>query len=368
MQGLLVGADVFVTDLPMRQLQDAGLAPADLRLRFPSLVVATLSPFGASGPWAERHGDELVTFSMGGLAYSTPGMPDAAADLYDEPPLHPTCFAAETIAGLACATAIMAAINGRETTQQGCHIDISQQAAVAAMQIRDLMNSSYGNTRYNRLLNPVTIGRMPNFYLPCRDGYVTVAAPMDIHWERLVEAMGQPDWAKSADYASSMARTANWVALRDKLIEWTRTLGGEELHELAEKYSLPIFPFYSIRKMAESEHARERGTLVEVELGGRKGRMPAAPFACGRRHGACAIRRRARRASELILRDRLECRHEPAIPPLAPGGNKGARFRAVQSQARSIPGGLAWPGPKSFLIEFKGGLPLGKAPPFSRVV
>jgi crotonobetainyl-CoA:carnitine CoA-transferase CaiB-like acyl-CoA transferase len=147
---------------------------------------------------------------------------------------------------------------------------------------------------------------MPNFYLPCRDGYVTVAAPMDIHWQRLIEAMGEPDWAKSADYASSGARTANWIALRDKLIEWTMTLDGDKLHVLAEKYQLPIFPFYSIRKMAESDHAKARRTLVEVELGDRKGRMPAAPV--GMQRTPWAMRYPAPRLgehSDLVLRQRL---------------------------------------------------------------
>src|SRR5262245_19027050 len=122
MQRLLFGADVFVTNLPADRLKAAGLAPAVLRSLFSRLIVATVSPFGSNGPWAERHGDELVTFATGGIAYSTPGMPDASEDLYREPPLHPTRFAAEMITGLACASAIMAAVNGRELTRQVCHI------------------------------------------------------------------------------------------------------------------------------------------------------------------------------------------------------------------------------------------------------
>ena len=81
MQRLLAAADVFVTNRPVQQLRAAGLAPDVLRRRFPRLVIATLSPFGSNGPWADRHGDELVTYAMGGLAYSTPGMPDASAGL-----------------------------------------------------------------------------------------------------------------------------------------------------------------------------------------------------------------------------------------------------------------------------------------------
>ena len=275
---LLDKSDIFISNLPTKALEAAGVAPAALRQRFPRLIVTTILPFGPTGPWAERLGDELVTYAMGGMAYSTPGMPDAADDLIKEPPLHPACFVAETISGVVAAEATMAALLGRGHTDEGCHVELSQQAAMAALQIRDVTNASYVGSHYNRLLNPITIGRMPNFYVPCKDGYVTVAAPMEIHWERLTQTMGDPEWARSELYATETARTANWVTLRMKIIEWTMTLTGDELHAFAEQAQLPIFPFYSIRKMANSEHSRERRTLVEVEIGGKAARMPAAPL------------------------------------------------------------------------------------------
>jgi crotonobetainyl-CoA:carnitine CoA-transferase CaiB-like acyl-CoA transferase len=275
---LLDKSDIFISNLPAKALEAAGVAPAALRQRFPRLIVTTILPFGPTGPWAERLGDELVTYAMGGMAYSTPGMPDAADDLIKEPPLHPACFVAETISGVVAAEATMAALLGRGHTDEGCHVELSQQAAMAALQIRDVTNASYVGSHYNRLLNPITIGRMPNFYVPCKDGYVTVAAPMEIHWERLTQTMGDPEWARSELYATETARTANWVTLRMKIIEWTMTLTGDELHAFAEQAQLPIFPFYSIRKMADSEHSRERRTLVEIEIGGKAARMPAAPL------------------------------------------------------------------------------------------
>lgn len=278
MHRLLGRADVFISNLPVKRLEAYGLGAKTLRSRHPRLIVTTISPFGAEGPWAGRLGDELVTYAMGGIAYSTPGMPDAADDLVKEPPLHPACFVAETIAGIVAAEATMAALIGRGGTNQGCHVELSEQAAMAAMQIRDVTNASYVGSHYNRLLNPVTIGRMPNFYLPCKDGYVTVAAPMEIHWDRLKEGMGNPAWAQSELYSTEAARTANWITLRLNLIDWTMSLSSDELHAFGEKSQLPIFPFYSIRKMADSDHSRVRGTLAEVEIGGRPARMPAAPF------------------------------------------------------------------------------------------
>jgi crotonobetainyl-CoA:carnitine CoA-transferase CaiB-like acyl-CoA transferase len=302
---LLSTADIFISNLPAETLRRFDLEPSVLRKRYPQLIVTTISPFGSTGPWADRKGDELVTYAMSGMAYSTPGMPDASDDLERELPLHPAAFAAETIAGLTAATATLAAVFGRYQTQEGCHVEVSQQAAVASMQIRDITTASYTGERYNRLLNPSTIGRMPNFYLPCKDGYVTVAAPMVVHWERLVEAMGSPEWAHSPHYADGAARTSNWVALRLKLIDWTITLTGDELHALAEKNELPMFPFYSIRKLAGSDQVRERRSLVDVNIGGRQARMPGAPFSM--RATPWQLRRPAPRLGEhndLVLAER----------------------------------------------------------------
>jgi len=275
---LLTKADIFLTNWSADALRSANLAPADLRERHPRLIVTTITPFGMTGPWAERRGDELIAFAMSGMAYGTPGMPDASEDLVREPPLHPAGFAGETIAGVVAAHASMAALFGRAQTDEGCHVELSQQAAMAAMQIRDITTASYTGAAYNRLLNPITIGRMPNFYLPCKDGYVTVAAPMDEHWTRLVQAMNSPAWALSDEYATGAARTANWETLRLKLMDWTMTLTGDELHAQAERVQLPMFPFYSIRKLSGSDQVRERRSLVEVSIGGRAARMPGAPF------------------------------------------------------------------------------------------
>lgn len=304
---LLGRADVFVTNLPLATLKIAGLDPASLREKHKRLIVVSMSPFGDSGPWAEFKGDELVTFATSGMAYATPGMPDASNDLYKEPPLHPNCFAAETVTGLVAAAATMSAVLARPITNEGCHVEVSGQAALAAMQIRDVTSASYTNKAYNRLLNPDTIGRMPNFYLPCKDGYVTIAAPMEVHWERLVEAMGSPAWALSEKFSSTAARIENWIELRLNLIDWTMTITGDELYELAEKNQLPFFPFYSVRKLVQSPQVRSRASIVPVEIGGRSAMMPGAPV---KMNGSpWSFRRPAPKLGEhtdMILRDKLE--------------------------------------------------------------
>jgi len=317
---LIAWADVLVTNLAPARLDAAGLWPAALRSAHPGLIVTTITPFGLGGPYAARQGDELISYAMGGIAYSTPGMPDAAEDLEREPPLHPAAAVAETIAGTVAATATLLVAMARERTAVGCHVDVSQQAAVACMQQRDVTSFSYTGVPYQRTLNPSVIGRIPNFYLPCQDGYVALAAPMDHQWDRLVEAMGRPEWALADDYRDAPARSRNWAALRMRLIGWTMGHTGHALYELAGKLRLPFFPLYALGEMVESDHVRERGSLVDVDRDGTRFTMPGRPV---HMHGSpWGLRRPAPRLGEHtweVLHDWLA--YEPAdIRRLAAAG------------------------------------------------
>ena len=275
---LLSRSDILITNHSPEQLEKYGLALPRLRARHPKLITTTIRPFGWSDTGASPYGDELITAAMGGLVYSTPGMPDAPTDIDQEPPLHPGCAIAETVAGLVAAVAAMTAVFGRTLTDQGCHVDVSQQAAVAAMQQRDVAMSAYSGTPFRRWANPDVIGRMPNFYLPCKDGYVVIAAFLDHQWKKLVEAMGAPNWATSDQFRDAGARSEHWIELRLRLIEWTMRLNGAELFELGQKLELPLFPLYSIRRMVESDQVAHRRSLATLpRLPGAE--MPGSPIA-----------------------------------------------------------------------------------------
>jgi crotonobetainyl-CoA:carnitine CoA-transferase CaiB-like acyl-CoA transferase len=294
LQRLLTSADLLITNLPREELDEAGLAPRELRERHPTLLTTTITPFGLDGPYADYLGDELVTYAMGGLAYASPGVPDVAEDGEAEPPLHAHAYVADTIGGLVAAVASMVAVVGRDVTGEGSHIDVSQQAAVTAMEQRDLTAWSYGEIVIGRL--PNSIARMPNYYLPCKDGYVALAAPWDHQWARLVKVMGTPEWAQSELFADDAGRAAHWDALKLFLLEWTMGLDGEEIIRLADEAGLPFFAYYSIAEMADSEHVRARGSLVEQACDGDTFRMPGAPL---QMHGTpWAMRRRAPRLGE----------------------------------------------------------------------
>lgn len=290
---LLGHADVLLTNLPASRLAGLDLLPATLRERFPTLIITTISPFGMTGPYAKYHGDELITYAMSGLAHVTPGMPDTAEDPEVEKPLHPASAVAETTAGVFAAIASMFAVLQRDRTGEGCHIDLSQQAATTMVEARGIPAFTYGGMLPGRI---PPIGKMPNFYLPCKDGYAVVATFLDHQWAHLVKLMGDPDWAQSEEFGDSAGRTANWDALRVLIGEWLLGQTCDEILRLGVDNHLPVFPVFTARMVAESDHIRDRGSLVEIQRNGRTFLIPGPPVQP--RGTPWALRRQAPRLGE----------------------------------------------------------------------
>ena len=72
---LLANADVFVAGERTSTLRAWGLTYDDLKAEFPDLIVAQVSPFGATGPYADYDGNSLTAMAMSTIMYNT-GEPD----------------------------------------------------------------------------------------------------------------------------------------------------------------------------------------------------------------------------------------------------------------------------------------------------
>lgn len=68
LEELLTGADVVLLGYRPGALARFGLAPEDLAARHPGLVIAQLSAWGHSGPWAERRGFDSIVQTASGIA------------------------------------------------------------------------------------------------------------------------------------------------------------------------------------------------------------------------------------------------------------------------------------------------------------
>ncbi|HWU90746.1 MAG TPA: CaiB/BaiF CoA-transferase family protein, partial [Kofleriaceae bacterium] len=119
-------ADVVVETFRPGVLDKLGVGYARLAERNPKVVVCSISGFGQTGPYAHRAGHDLDYIGLAGVLAM--GGPAAGA------PVMPGVQIADLAGGsLWGATAILAALFGRERTGRGAHLDISMTEGALAL-------------------------------------------------------------------------------------------------------------------------------------------------------------------------------------------------------------------------------------------
>ncbi|MBI3954153.1 MAG: CoA transferase [Chloroflexi bacterium] len=257
---LLAGADVLVLDKPAPALRRWRLGLPGLQRRHPGLVVASVTPFGLEGPYAGFKASDLVTFHMAGLGFITPRLPPSP----DLPPLRAGTPIVGYLAGLNGAAAIGCALLVRELSGRGQLIDLAEMECAMFAVAAGVPAYTYEPRVPSRQpAGPPAVA--PIALLPTADGYFEVQCQEEEHWDGLVGALGEPEWARWEVFADKGLRGQNWDALRPLLEEVTRTVEKARLFREAQARGVPLAPVNSPRDVVECEHLRVRGFFETVE-------------------------------------------------------------------------------------------------------
>ena len=147
--GLLKTADLFLDARPKTDIDAHGPDEAAVRDANPDIVIARMSPFGDSGPWADFRGSDLVHLALGGPMMNC-GYDPQPDGTYDTPPIAPQMWQAYHIAGeLTCMNAIAALID-RHRSGRAQTLHTAVHDAVAKNTELDLMSWVYRRARYFR--------------------------------------------------------------------------------------------------------------------------------------------------------------------------------------------------------------------------
>jgi crotonobetainyl-CoA:carnitine CoA-transferase CaiB-like acyl-CoA transferase len=136
---LLQDADVLLDTSCGATNAALGLDREQLARRFPSLVVARLTPFGDTGPWKDFKGSDLIHLALGGVMMNC-GYDADPSGRYDVPPIAPQVWHAYHIAGEQLAVGIVAALLHRERNGEGQDVSCAVHEAVSKNTEVDLMS------------------------------------------------------------------------------------------------------------------------------------------------------------------------------------------------------------------------------------
>jgi formyl-CoA transferase len=256
---LAARCDVVIENFRPGRLEEWGLGFDDLKALNPRLVLARVSGFGQTGPYAPKPGYASVAEGYGGLRHVT-GFPD-------RPPVRSNLSLGDSIAGLHAVMGILAAVYHRDVHQgEGQVVDVA-----IVESIFNLMESvvpeyaKYGLVR-DRHGSKVT-GIVPSNTYPCADGkFIIVGGNGDSIFRRLMVAAGRADLATDPRLARNDGRVRHEREIDEAITAWTSQHPFEEVLAALDAADVPAGPIYSVADQLSDPHFRSRGLFEEVAL------------------------------------------------------------------------------------------------------
>jgi crotonobetainyl-CoA:carnitine CoA-transferase CaiB-like acyl-CoA transferase len=249
-------ADAMVENFRPGTLERWGLAPDRLWEANPGLVLARVSGYGQTGPYASRAGFASVAEAMGGLRHIN-GFPD-------EPPPRIGISLGDSLAGMFAAQGVLAALYRRDALGygRGQVVDVSLMEACFAL----LEGTVPEYDRLGIVRGPQGTslkGVAPSNIFRSRDGtWMVIAANNDALFGRLAQVMGRPELAEDERFATHLARGEHQEELDGIIAEWAAEHDARELDERLNEAGVVCGPIYTIADIFADPQFRARDMLV----------------------------------------------------------------------------------------------------------
>ena len=248
----LIGwADVVVHSLRRDEAEALGLDPASIHATRPDLIVLAMTPFGLTGPYADFAASELTLSHGGGWA----GMCPMAHPEPSYPPLKMHGHHCSMMAGIAGAMSVFAVVRDRMRCGVGEYIDFSVLAYVASV-----LEFGIHVYTYHGFVIKRTVPRslIPWRIFDTKDGAIFLACIEQDQWERLVEFMGNPEWATLEVFATPAGRNQNQDVIHTFLEEFIGGWNTFDLYHAAQQQRICFAPVMTFENLASDRHLAHR--------------------------------------------------------------------------------------------------------------
>ncbi len=256
----IAGCDAVVENFGPGVMHKMGLGYDELVKVKPDIVLFSMPATGQYGALKSVRTYGMSLTSLTGV--------DSITGYADGPPVPFENAFADPYNGILGAFAVLTALNYRDRTGKGQHIDHSQQEAVMQMAGPAFMDYELNGRVAGPLGNrhPLAVDA-PHGVFPCTgdDRWISIAVTNDDEWSALVAAMDSPAWASEAAFADASARVANIEILHEKIGAWTATHDDRVLADSLQKAGVAAAPVLNVGDLLEDPHYRARETFVEVQ-------------------------------------------------------------------------------------------------------
>ena len=272
--GMVSRADVLVHNLHPTEMDRVGLDYESLSPHNPGLVMASITPFGLTGPYRNWKAYDINLAAGGGICEGL-GSPDREPLTFGTPEVG-------YFAGAAAASAIVMALLAGDNppplplgegwgegeipaVRTGQHIDIAEIESMAGLYNGPEALMAVYQWRVTRRTGHHALDfPYPNCILRCKDGFIFVGSPEGRQWRRLLELMGNPEWSQEPRFRNRTVMNNEYAdEVDDYVEEWLLRHTKADLLELALEHRVPLAP---VRGFDEVRHDPSLATLFrEVE-------------------------------------------------------------------------------------------------------
>lgn len=265
---LVAWADVVVENFGPGYMERIGLGYEALKAVNPSVILASVSVAGRTGPMAgfRGYGNSAAAYSGHAALSGWPGT---------EPHMPPFAYG-DVIAPMFATVAILAALEHRDRTGEGQHLDISQTEPMVHV-IADLfadpdLDAKPGNS------DPLMA---PHGVYPClgEENWIAIAVEDDDQWHALGAVFGDASLTGEPRFLSSTDRVAHRQELDQRIAQLTRQADKFELAERLAEAGVPSGPVLNGKELFENPELNAAGHFQRTEhavLGASM--MPAPPM------------------------------------------------------------------------------------------
>jgi crotonobetainyl-CoA:carnitine CoA-transferase CaiB-like acyl-CoA transferase len=253
----LVGrTDIVIENYRPGVMRTFGLDYASLAPAHPSLIYASISGYGQTGPSASKGGFDLIAQGVSGLM-SVTGEPG-------RPPVKVGVPLTDLGAALFAVSAILAALHYRHRTGRGQYIDTSLVEAGIALSVWE--SAQY----FAEGVTPEPLGSAHRMFAPyqairCADGYITLGAANDRLFQWTCELLGHPEWAQDPAYANDTLRVRNRAALVGQIEAITVLQTRDYWLAQFDAAGIPCGPINNYAEAFADPQVQSREMVVDVD-------------------------------------------------------------------------------------------------------
>jgi len=255
LEKLAAECDVVVENYRPGTMAAMGLPYERLREINPRIVLTSISGFGQTGPNTGRALFDAIAQAASGLM-SVTGEPDGA-------PMMAGTFVADYISAFHGVMGTLLALQGRERTGRGQHVDIScVDALFACMGTHPSAYAMLGKVpERTGSCDQITV---PANVYPASDGHVYLHAGTDPMFPRLATAMGQPELTTDERFSDSTRRLRHVREIDEIVRTWTSKHTRAELAERLTAAGIPFSEVATVPEVVDSPQVAARNMMLDV--------------------------------------------------------------------------------------------------------